>query len=282
MIRPSPALRKGRRSTRSLLWMLMLLAAAPLQQVAQASDAATTSAGQDLNARIRDISTAVASQFLGHRSAPVRLGDHEGRVGAIAHRLADEVRVPNRAVHDLAAEIVRKSQARRLRLHVALRTTGIVVAITLLLLVINWIAHRLRHGPGPPKGPRDRRLHRYLATDPRALFVFAPMASGAQAGEIGHTLVSDRLAARVTFVGGIRPLQPGGDEGPEREAIAIIHSTRARVRKLARFLSRVYGYRVSDVKPYPIHWAPKSYTGWVEEATHSGPLWRRIWRYIRT
>ncbi len=282
MIRPLPARGRDRCGALSVFFVILLTASASLP-MAQASElAAPASTIHAPSKRIADISRAVASRVLGHRSSTGRLREQGDLVGAIAHRLAVEVEVPQEAVHHLAVEIEKKKIAREVRLHAVLRNAGVVVAITFLLLLINWALHHFRQGPNPSGTPRGRRLRRYLATDPRALLVFAPVASVSKAHEIGHTFVSDRLAARVSIAGGIRRLQPGGDEAPEREAIAIIHSTRYRVKRLSRFLSQAYGYRVRDVKPYPIHWAPKAYTRWVEEATRSGRLWRRIWRYLRT
>jgi uncharacterized protein involved in tolerance to divalent cations len=264
-----------------MLWAIPLLAAALPQSVAQAtSDGAATVQASDPNGLVGEISAALARRILDGQRGSGLLGEHEALVNAIAHRLAGEVKVPQAMVYDLAEEIGRKQMARRAGVRAVLRNTGLIVAITLVLIAVHWVVQRIRRGPGPPREPRDRRLQRYLATDPRALLVFAPVASVAQAEEIGHALVSDRLAARVTIAGGIRRLQPGGAEESEREAIALIHSTRPRLKKISRLLSLAYGYRVRDVKPYPVHWAPRSYTRWIEQATRSGPWWRRVWRYL--
>jgi periplasmic divalent cation tolerance protein len=106
------------------------------------------------------------------------------------------------------------------------------------------------------------------ATPGEAIVVLVTVASRDEATRLGHTLVSERLAACVNVVGPIASIYRWQDAVEEAEEWLLV--VKARAADLAVLDARVralHSYEVPEVLALPVYGGSAAYLSWLDEAT---------------
>lgn len=89
--------------------------------------------------------------------------------------------------------------------------------------------------------------------------------------ELGHRLVSDRLAACVNVVGGLHSIYRWeGRVESEDEAMALVKTTAGRLEDLKRRISALHPYDEPEVVSLDVTGGSESYLEWLARAVEQG------------
>jgi len=103
---------------------------------------------------------------------------------------------------------------------------------------------------------------------PDVLVVLVTAPSAEKAGELGRTLVSERLAACANVIPGLRSIYWWeGKVQDEPEALILLKTTRGRFEALRDRVLALHPYQVPEVVALPIEAGSENYLKWIERET---------------
>ena len=102
----------------------------------------------------------------------------------------------------------------------------------------------------------------------RHVVVFCTVKDAEEAERIGHTVVTERLAACCNIVGGIKSIYRWeGKVMKEAEVLCILKTRAELFDALATRIKELHGYEVPEVISVDISSGLKSYLGWIDTVT---------------
>ena len=107
-----------------------------------------------------------------------------------------------------------------------------------------------------------------MTSVPDVLVVLVTAPSAEKAGELGRTLVSERLAACANVIPGLRSIYWWeGKVQDEPEALILLKTTRGRFEALRDRVLALHPYQVPEVVALPIEAGSENYLKWIERET---------------
>lgn len=105
-------------------------------------------------------------------------------------------------------------------------------------------------------------------SDSSVVVVFSTFPSADRAAEVARTLVTERLAACVNILGGVRSIYRWrGDLQEDAETLAVIKTTRQRFDSMKARLVELHPYEVPEVIALPVDAGHAPYLAWVADET---------------
>ncbi len=100
------------------------------------------------------------------------------------------------------------------------------------------------------------------------IVVFCTAKDTEEAERIGHTVVTERLAACCNIVGGLKSIYTWkGKVMSEAEVLCILKTRTELFDALASRIKELHSYEVPEVISVDISSGLKSYLGWIDEVT---------------